>query len=74
MAKTPKEDKPIWKVSQDEKDDRKKVLGILMILILVIISIIAIVIVTLPPEKIVIYSDLKLESIQTRRLADEFVY
>jgi hypothetical protein len=72
MAEAADDKEPLWKKSQESKDDRKKFFSVLITLIIIIIVIIAAYIAVLPPEKKIIYSDLKLDGIQVRRLNDEF--
>lgn len=72
MVETAEDKEPVWKKSREGKDDRKKVFTIFITLIVIIIVIIIALIATLPPAKKVIYSDLKLDGIQVRRLNDEY--
>jgi hypothetical protein len=67
------EDEPLWKKSDKDPDARHKFLWIMLTLIIIIVIAIAVFIVLLPPPKKIVYSDLKLESIQIRRISDEYV-
>ncbi len=73
MAEKAGKKEPLWKASQQNKDDRRKFFTIFISLIIIVIIIIAAFIATLPPVKKTIYSDLRLDGIQVRRLNDEFV-
>lgn len=74
MVKKPvKKDEPLWKKSAHEKDARHKFLAIVAVMAVIIIIAIAIFIVTLPPVKRIIYSDLELDGIQVRRINDDYV-
>jgi hypothetical protein len=73
MVETTEDKEPVWKKSQESRDDRKKVFTIFITLIIIIIVIVVALIATLPPVKKVIYSDLKLDGIQVRRLNDEYM-
>ena len=73
MVETEQKKEPIWKATEVSKDDRKKVFSIALILIVVLVIILAIFIATLPPLKRIIYSDLRLDGIQTQRVKDEYI-
>ena len=73
MVEYTKKKEPLWKASQQSKDDRKKISIIFLTLIIIIIIVVAVFIMTLPPVKHIIYSDLRLDGIQVRRLNDEYV-
>jgi hypothetical protein len=73
VQKVPKkvEDEPLWKKSDKDPDVRHKFLWVMLTLIIIVVIVFATFIVMLPPPKKIVYSDLKLESIQIRRVSDE---
>ena len=73
MDKELTDNEPLWKKSRETSGDSKKFFSILAVLILLIIIIISVFILTLPPKTKTIYSDLKVEGIQVKRINDEYV-
>jgi hypothetical protein len=75
VKKVPKkaEDEPLWQKSDKDPDVRHKFLWIMLTLIIIVVIAIAAFIVLMPPPKKIVYSDLKLDSIQVRRISDEYV-
>jgi hypothetical protein len=73
MVEDNKNDVPLWKKSKTTEGDGKKFFSILAILIILIIVIISVFILTLPPKTRTIFSDLKVEGIQVKRVSDEYV-
>jgi hypothetical protein len=75
VKKVPKkvEEEPLWKKSDKDPDVRHKFLWLMLTLIIIVIIAITIFIVTMPPARKVVYSDLRLDSIQTRRISDDYV-
>ncbi len=73
VKKVPKkaEDEPLWQKSDKDPDARHKFLWIMLTLIIIVVIAIAAFIVLMPPAKKIVYSDLKLDSIQIRRISDK---
>lgn len=75
VKKIPKkaEDEPLWQKSDKDPDARHKFLWIMLTLIIIVVIAIAAFIVLMPPAKKIVYSDLRLDSIQTSRVSDVYV-
>jgi hypothetical protein len=73
MSDDPKKDKSLWEEDHQDSSVLKKFFGIIIIIIIVIAAIIAIFILTMPPEKKIIYSDLRLDGVEVRRLDDTYI-
>jgi len=68
-----KEEEPLWKKSDKDPDVRFKFLWIMLVLIIVVVIAIAALIALMPPAKKIVYSDLRLDSIQTQRVNDQYI-
>jgi hypothetical protein len=73
MVEKQVDDEPLWRKSKKTKGDFKKFFSILAILIIMIIVIITVFVLALPPETKTIFSDLKVDGIQVKRVNDEYV-